>query len=249
MIDVREWAADWSPGLSYRAGPHGYEHGWIFVGVPGGHGGPLSHEAYAALGASKSHFAAKATAKETEAALKREEGGAELHKLLRTIQEGPSSAVPRVRNQIERMHSGEHVPEADARKATRLLGAIYGSDVSGKKLYRGGQFKGTPEDVLAEYKPGSVHRISLGSFTSDRKVARRFSTGKVAAGARTGRGKTQVEFKWEEGPKRALPLQNVTGNSNIALEKEFLTSGEFYVVSSKKVAGTVVVTIRQRNPL
>src|SRR6185437_9263340 len=210
-----------------RVGPHGYIHGWIHVGAPAAGGGPLSHETYAALKASKSHFAAKSTARETETALKKEEGGQELHRLLRTIQEGPSSAVPRVRNQIERMIDGGDVPEPAARQAERLLGAIYGSDVSGKKLYRGGQFKGTAEDVLAEYKPGSVHRVSLGSFTSDRKVARRFSTGKVEAGARTGRGKTQVEFKWEEGPKRALPLQNITGNSNIALEKEYLTSGRF----------------------
>ena len=241
------WAASWA-GVSLRVGPKGYIHGWIHVGAPASGVGHLSHETYAALKAPKSHFAAKTTARETEAALKKEEGGQELHRLLRTIQEGPSSAVPRVRNQIERMIDGGDVPDADRRKAERLLAAIHGSDVSGKKLYRGGQFKGSAEDVLAEYKPGSVHRISLGSFTSDRKVARKFSTGKVEAGARGGRGKTQVEFKWEEGTKRALPLQNITGNSNIALEKEYLASGQFEVISAKKIAGTVVITVRQREP-
>jgi hypothetical protein len=146
------------------------------------------------------------------------------------------------------MAEGGEVPEADRRRAAALLGAIGGSDVSEKKLYRGGRFKGSVEDVLREYAPGSVHRISLGSFTSDRKVARRFSTGAVEAGARSGRGRTMVEFKWEDGPKRALPLQNVTSNSNVALEKEFLASGDFYVVSAKKSTGTVVITIRQRVP-
>lgn len=238
--------------LTEARGPGGeWLHGAATaVASPSEHGHPLSAASHAAL-VPHLTYAQKDLQAATVKQMERDGPDAQdVVRLARTLQNGPASAIPRTRTDVEKLVNGEPLPEGRAKAIGNLLGAIADSDVGSRKLYRGMTIPGSPEEVAAQYQPGSAVHISLGSFTSDRAIASNFAHGKVAAGQRSRGGKkTPVILKWEDGPKRALPLQNLADVRKVALEREYLSSGEFQVTSVHSAAGGVTVGVRQVKPL
>lgn len=179
----------------------------------------------------------------TAAALSQTEDGRVLTKIIDSFQSGHAVAVPRLRADIEKSVNGGHLDPGRQRAVGVLLSAVNGTSSNGQALRRGMAVPGRPEAALARYKPGSSVNISLGSFSSSPQVADRFtrtSYGKKVSAATT----TPVTVIWPKSD-RALPIQNLAPNSIIASEKEWLVSGRFEVVSSRRTSQGVQVIVRR----
>jgi hypothetical protein len=206
----------------------------------------LKSEQYSAL-APKSGGWTTASRQQTLDSLKSTDEGSNLAGTLTSFQSGGSTAIPKLRTDIEKNQNGETLPAGRVKSVDTLLGAINGSDASDVHLYRGIALPGTPDQAAAAYKVGTPVNISLGSFTSDPKVASQFTSG--GAGQRV-KAKTTTPVVFDlDGPKHALPIENLAKSGTVAGEKEWVTSGKFHVTGVKNDGHSVRVSIRQDGPL
>lgn len=208
----------------------------------------LSAEQYGALAPRRGGWTTS-TRNATLTALKATPEGRSLAKVLDSFQSGASTAIPRLRTDIQKTLAGDP-GLADGRKDSvrTLLNAIHHGDAGDRPLYRGMQIPGTAEEVLARYAPGSTQDVMLASFSSDKKLATDFTV-KGAGQKVRGATKTGVLIEWTTGPKHALPIENLGKSRIFANEREWVGAGRYRVVDSKiaKRGGNdvVVVTMEQ----
>jgi hypothetical protein len=187
------------------------------------------------------------TRTQTLAVLKTTPEGRGLLKTLDSFQSGASTAIPRFRTDMQKVLDGdESVPEGRRDSVHNLLNAIHHSDAGDRPLYRGMVIPGSPEEVLARYAPGSRQDLMLSSFSSDKKLATEFSAkGAGQAIKRTG-PKTGVVVEWTNGPKHALPIENLGKSRVFANEREWVAAGRYRVTDAKiaKRGGRDVVVVQ-----
>lgn len=189
---------------------------------------------------------ARTTRNRTVAALKETPEGRLLLKQLDSFQSGGSTAIPRLRTDIEAYLRGETLPQGRVDTIETLLSAINRSK-SERVLHRGMSIPGTVDDMLARYKTGDSLDLSLSSFSSDKKLASSFAD--RGAGKRvTAKVRTRVMVELEPGA-RALPIERLSKSGIFADEKEWLASGRFHITEVRHVrrAGveTVVLKVKQ----
>jgi SPP1 gp7 family putative phage head morphogenesis protein len=171
--------------------------------------------------------------------------GRSLLGILGTFQNQGGSRVARIRTDVEKAVTGATLPASRKKTVDLLLGAVRDSDASDFHLYRGMMVPGA-DDV---YKPGGKISISLGSFTSSPTVARSF--GHTSGGKHVNAKRAvPVMLDWQDGPKRALPIERLADNPRFFNEHEFITTGDFEVTGTRTAGdGTLVVKVRQVKPL
>lgn len=174
----------------------------------------------------------------------------QLRKTLDSFQSGGSTAIPRLRTDIETYLTGGELTEGRRESIENLLGAIGNSDAGDQTLFRGMVIPGNLEDVLARYTAGTDLDLSLASFSSDKKLAQGFSE-KGAGQKVTAKTTTPVLIEWVGEGKRALPIQNLAKSRIFWDEKEWVGAGRYRVTGTRTVkrggVQTVVVTIEQRS--
>jgi hypothetical protein len=183
--------------------------------------------------------------------MKQTETGKNLLKTMESFQ-GGGSAVPRLRNDVERYLGGE-TGLADGRVQTikNLLGAIGRSTYprDDKSLFRGMSIPGKIDDVLARYQVGDDMDLSISSFSSDKSLAQSFTKESHAGQAVKGKNRTPVLVEWVGDSKHALPIEKISRNRVFANEKEWIGAGKYRIEGVRKVKrnGTesILLTIRQ----
>jgi SPP1 gp7 family putative phage head morphogenesis protein len=165
--------------------------------------------------------------------------------ILGTFQNQGGSLVARIRTDVEKAVTGAPLPAGRKKAVDLLLGAVRDSDASDFHLYRGMLVPGA-DDI---YKPGGKISISLGSFTSSPTVARSF--GHTSGGKHvTAKRVVPVMLDWQDGPKKALPIERLADNPRFFGEHEFITTGDFEITGTRTAGdGTLVVKVRQVKPL
>lgn len=183
--------------------------------------------------------------------LKASPQGRQLLKTVDSFQSGGSTAIPRLRTDVEKYLAGAGDLTAGRIDAIEnLLSAIGNSTYphDAKALYRGMVIPGDVDDVLAKYASGSPLDLSISSFSSDKALAQGFS--ERGAGKKvTTKNNTPVLVEWVGEAKKALPIENLGKSGVFAKEREWVAAGRYVVDGSRKVTrngvDTVVVTIRQ----
>jgi hypothetical protein len=187
------------------------------------------------------------TRNKTVAVLKTTPEGRGLLKTLDSFQSGASSAIPRFRTDMQKVLDGdESVPPGRRDTVHNLLNAIHHSDAGERPLYRGMVIPGSPEEVLARYAPGSRQDLMLSSFSTDKKLATDFSVKGAGQAIKRSGPKTGVVVEWTNGPKHALPIENLGKSSVFANEREWVAAGRYRVTGSKiaKRGGRDVVVVQ-----
>jgi hypothetical protein len=187
------------------------------------------------------------TRNKTVAVLKTTPEGRGLLKTLDSFQSGASSAIPRFRTDMQKVLDGdESVPPGRRDTVHNLLNAIHHSDAGERPLYRGMVIPGSPEEVLARYAPGSRQDLMLSSFSTDKKLATDFSIKGAGQAIKRSGPKTGVVVEWTNGPKHALPIENLGKSSVFANEREWVAAGRYRVTGSKvaKRGGRDVVVVQ-----
>lgn len=154
--------------------------------------------------------------------------------------------VKAFRHKVDAYVNGQEVDPTSQRRAKAMLNAIRNTppEMVPASLHRGLAVPGTPASVLAQYQPGSKVNLNLTSFSSDKSVARDFADSSAGKGRKT---KIVMEMV---GPKKALPIQNLSQSQEFFSEKEFVSAGRFEVVSAKAGPdGTIQLKIKQVAPL
>lgn len=190
------------------------------------------------------------TRAKTVEALKSTPEGRDLLRTIDSFQSGSSSAIPRLRTDVEKFLAGaSDLPQGRQDAIENLLSAIGNSPApDGKSLWRGMSLPGDIDSVLARYASGSDLDLSISSFSSDKGIAQSFMDG--GAGQRVrGKVQTKVLVEWVGDGKRALPIQNLGKSRVFANEKEWVGAGRYKIGGARKVkrngVETVLVQIRQ----
>ena len=198
----------------------------------------LAPEQYEALRPGRAWTAEKRDAILT--ALRATPEGKVLADTLERFQDGGS--IARLRTKIDKRLAGETIDATSAARADALLTAIREAptDWAPETLYRGMSVPGSVDSLLAKYQPGGTVDLSLTSFSSDRKVAKRFQ--QMTAKART----TRVMVELVGDGKRTLPIQDLPKDRRLWREKEWVTAGRYEIVDAKRSPdGGVLVRMRQ----
>jgi hypothetical protein len=205
----------------------------------------LSTEQYDALLPRRGGWTTK-TRKATVATLKTSTSGRRLEKVLASFQHGTSRSIPLLRTDLEKhLAGGGGLSEGRRDAMGTLLDAIANCDAGDRTLYRGMSIPGDFESVAARYEVDSTVDISLGSFSTDSKLATEFS--QTGAGQKVrGATRTPVVIEWLGETKRALPIENLAPSRVFANEREWIGSGRFRIVEAKKArrGGHDVLLIR-----
>lgn len=181
------------------------------------------------------------------AVLKQSEEGKRLLKTLRSFQNG-GTAVPRLRTDIESYLRGEDVPAGRRDSIESLLSAIGRSEVDAATLWRGMGIPGDIDSVSARYNIGDRIDMSLASFSTDKKIAVKFT--EEGDGKRVrAKQKTRVIVEWVGDDKRALPIEQVSSTYFLSREREWVASGRFSIVGKRRTkrngVETLVLRIKQ----
>ena len=198
----------------------------------------LAPEQYEALRPGRAWSAEKRDAILT--AMRATPEGKVLADTLERFQDGGS--IARLRTKIDKRLAGETIDATSAARADALLTAIREAptDWAPDTLYRGMSVSGSLDNVLAKYQPGGTVDLSLTSFSSDRKVAKRFQA--MTAKAKT----TRVMVELVGDGKRTLPIQDLPKDRRLWREKEWVTAGRYEIVDAKRSPdGGVLVRMRQ----
>lgn len=193
-----------------------------------------------------------ATRAKTVAALKDSPEGRQLLKTMDSFQSGGSTAIPRLRTDIEKYLAGDvgDLPQGRIDAIENFLSALGRSDAGDRNLYRGMSIPGAIEDVAARYEAGGNLDLSLASFSSDKKLAQDFTIQGAGQKVR-GKVKTPVLVEWVGAGKRALPIEKLSKSRVFANEKEWVGAGRYVIDGVKRVkrAGveTLVLTVRQES--
>lgn len=192
-----------------------------------------------------------ATRAKTVSALKETPQGRQLLKTMDSFQSGGSTAIPRLRTDIEKYLTGNvgDMPQGRIDAIENFLSAVGRSNAGDRALYRGMSIPGDIEDVAARYKPGDDLDLSLASFSTDKKLAQDFTL-KGAGQKVRGKRKTPVLIEWVGEGKRALPIEKLSKSRVFANEKEWVGAGRYAIDGVKRVkrngVETLVLTIRQK---
>lgn len=202
-----------------------------------------SQEVQDALKPKRSYLVS--THKETVGILNKTPDGKALLQTMKPFQSGGSTAIPRLRTDIEKYLRGESLPAGRVSAIEQLLGATKSIPAPTKPLYRGMVIPGSVDDVLARYAPGTNVDLSLASFTSDRKTGIEFSTRGAGQAIKTKKN-TAVLVEWDQEVKTALPIENISPSRVFQQEKEWVTSGQFKVASveTKVINGVPTVIVK-----
>jgi len=191
------------------------------------------------------------TRAKTVAELKKTPEGRILLKTLDSFQSGGSTAIPRLRTDIEKYLAGDVADLAQGRIDTieTLLSAVGKSNAGDRALWRGMSIPGSIDDVAARYAVGDDLDLSLASFSTDKKLAQGFTI--KGAGKRVrGATRTPVLVEWVGEGKRALPIERISKSLVFANEKEWLGAGRYVIEGVKRVkrngVETLVLQIRQK---
>lgn len=191
------------------------------------------------------------TRAKTVATLKSTPEGRQLLKTMDSFQSGGSTAIPRLRTDIEKYLSGDvgDMPKGRIDAIENFLSAVGRSDAGDRNLFRGMSIPGDIEEVAARYRPGDDLDLSLASFSTDKKLAQDFTL-KGAGKKVRGATRTPVFVEWVGGGKRALPIEKLSKSRVFANEKEWVGAGRYTIEGTRRVkvrgVETVVVTIRQK---
>lgn len=183
--------------------------------------------------------------------LKRTPEGRQLLKTMDSFQSGGSTAIPRLRTDIEKYLSGDadDMPQGRKDAIDNFLSALGRSDAGERNLFRGMSIPGDIEEVAARYKAGDDIDLSLASFTTDRRLAQEFTLKGAGQKVRAAK-KTPVLVEWVGGGKRALPIEKLSKSRVFANEKEWVGAGRYAIEGVKRTkrngVETVVLTIRQK---
>jgi hypothetical protein len=192
-----------------------------------------------------------ATRAKTVARLKETPEGRQLLKTMDSFQSGGSTAIPRLRTDIEKYLAGNagDMPQGRKDAIENFLSALGRSDAGDRNLFRGMSIPGDIGEVAARYKVGDDLDLSLASFTTDRKLAQEFTLKGAGQKVRAAK-KTPVLVEWVGGGKRALPIERLSKSRVFANEKEWVGAGRYAIEGVKRVkrngVETVVLTIRQK---
>lgn len=193
-----------------------------------------------------------ATRAKTLEVLKSTPEGKQLLKTMDSFQSGGSTAIPRLRTDIEKYLAGDvgDMPQGRQDAIENFLSAVGRSNAGDRALFRGMSIPGDIENVAARYKVGDDLDLSLASFSTDKKLAQDFTlrgAGKKVRGA----NKTPVLVEWVGEGKRALPIEKLSKSRVFANEKEWVGAGRYAIEGVKRVkrngVETVVLTIRQKS--
>lgn len=184
----------------------------------------------------------EARRREIVAALSTDPNAKALLESLQRFQHGGN--ISRLRTNIEKHLTGQVLDPTSTAKAEALLDAIRHApdDWAPDTLYRGMTVKGKLENVLAKYTNGDPLDLSLTSFTTDRKVAKRFQH---LTSKGTG-GETRIMVELIGDGKKVLPIQNLTTDFRLFKEKEWVSAGQYRIVEAKKSPdGGIILRITQ----
>lgn len=191
------------------------------------------------------------TRTKTIEALKKSSEGRQLLKTMDSFQSGGSTAIPRLRTDIEKYLAGEvdDMPQGRQDAIENFLSALGRSDAGDRNLFRGMSIPGDMDEVAARYKAGDDLDLSLASFSTDKKLAQDFTL-KGAGQKVRGKIKTPVLVEWVGGGKRALPIEKLSKSRVFANEKEWVGAGRYTIENARRVkrngVETLVLTIRQK---
>lgn len=192
-----------------------------------------------------------ATRDKTVSALKETPEGRQLLKTMDSFQSGGSTAIPRLRSDIEKYLTGDasDMPQGRKDAIETFLSAVGRSDAGDRALFRGMSIPGDIEEVAARYRAGDDLDLSLASFSSDKKLAQDFTL-KGAGQKVRGAKRTPVLVEWVGSGKRALPIEKLSKSRVFANEKEWVGAGRYQIEGVKRTkrngVETVVLTIRQK---
>lgn len=191
------------------------------------------------------------TRTKTIAELKKTPEGRQLLKTMDSFQSGGSTAIPRLRTDIEKYLAGQtaDLPQGRIDAISNFLSAVKSSNAGETTLWRGMSIPGDIDTVAARYQAGQDLDLSLASFSTDKKLAQEFTLQGAGQKVRAAT-KTPVLVEWVGGGKRALPIENLSKSGVFAKEKEWVGAGRYQIQSVKRTKRngieTVVIQILQK---
>lgn len=137
--------------------------------------------------------------------------------------------------------AGKNIRDKDLKaQGLAVRDAIRESPPHDGELHRGIALKGTADEILARFEPGTTHDWNITSFSTERGVADEF-----AAFAQQYRlGDTQVHITVEPG-MRGVPMERISEVERYYHQHEIVGAGRYEVAQSHKDETGVHVTVRQ----